>query len=292
MAPSVRFVTSCVFFLTGALAAGASAQAPGVSLAGGASVAAAGIDTIYQSRYSPAFEGLRSGEAGQRLRFTGRRTHGWWAALTWPPAGRFGFEARVDAGRVAASAESGPYETTLQYQARQPPDYVLRDYAVARSSPWGPVETSLQHVVFSASAVARMNLHGRVRGTVAGGLSLGAMSGRLAPVGYTTFRLGGHAVLFSEEYGVELAFGRTTAIGVHAGGGVEIPLSGRAALVLGGRVTVLREMRMAARVTNRLEFLESFTPLSPAAIERILQPPPLTLQPRWIGVSAGLRIRL
>jgi hypothetical protein len=290
MSSRLRVVTVCMVALTWTFCARATAQEPRVTLGAGGSIGAAGLDTAYRSRYRPAFDGEHSGEAGQRFQFAGRRAEGGWASLVWF-AGRFGFEARVDAGRFVANAGSGPYEIAFQYQARQPPDYVPRDYTLMRSGPWGPVEASFHHATVSANAAALVNPRRRVRGTVSGGLSLGAVSGRLAPVGYTTFRLGGHAVLFSEEYGVEVAFVRTMAVGLNAGGDVEIPLSARTAVTLGGRLLALREVRMAARVTRRIEPLDAFTPLSPADIERVLQPPPLALKPTVTAVSAGLRIR-
>jgi hypothetical protein len=280
----------CVVALTWTFGARATAQESQVALGAGASIGNAGLDTAYRSRYLPAFDGEHSGEAGQRFHLAGRRAEAWWASLAWFP-GRFGFEARVDAGRFVADAGSGPYEIAFHYQARQPPDYVPRDYTLMRSGSWGPVKASFHHATVSANAAARVNPRGRVRGTASGGLSLGAVSGRLAPVGYTTFRLGGHAVLFSEEYGIEVAFARTMALGLNAGGDVEIPLSPRTALVVAGRLLAFRDLRMAARVTDRMEMRDAFTPLSPGDIERVLQPPPLSLKPTLATASAGLRVR-
>jgi hypothetical protein len=290
MSSRLSVVTACVVALTWTFCAQATAQEPRVTLGGGVSLGNAGLDATYRSRYLPAFDGEHSGEAGQRVQLTGRRADGWWASLAWFP-GRAGLEARVDAGRLGADAASGPYEMAFQYQARQPPDYVPRDYTLTRSELWGPVETSLRHVTVSANAAALLTPRGRVRATVSGGLSLAAVSARLAPVGYTTFRLGGHAVLFSEEYGVEIAFARTWTPGVNVGADVEIPLSPRTALAIGGRLLALPEARMPARVTSHIDPRDAFTPLSPHDIERVLQPPPLALKPTLATASAGLRVR-
>lgn len=237
-------------------------------------------------------EGEHTSEAGQLFQLEGRRSAGFWVALAWFPAGRLGLETRLDAGQIAMSGQSGLYEVALQYQARQPPDDALRDYEYTRSIAWPSVETSLRQVVVSANAAARLNPEGRVHGTLSGGLSFGTIRGSLAPVGFTTFRLGGHAVLLSEQYGVELAFGPTTRVGVNAGGEAEIPVSGRTALVVGGRLIAFRDGQMAARVTNRIDFSEAPTTRSAQEIERLLQPAPLRLQPRIAVLSAGLRIGL
>jgi hypothetical protein len=281
-----------VVLITQAGAAGLSAETPRLTITGGPTVVAPRIDAAYLSRYSPPMEGEYTSEAEQALQLEGRRSAGFWIALAWFPGGRLGLETRVDVGGDGMTGLSGPYDVRLRYHARQPPDHMLREYEFTRSTTVPSAETSLRLVVVAANAAVRLNPEGRVHGTLSGGLSLGTMRGRLAPVGFTTFRLGGHAVLFSDQYGVELVFGPTTRIGVNAGGDLDIPLSGRVAVVLGGRLMAFRDAQMNARVGNRIDFSDAVTTRSAQEIQRLLQPAPLRLRPRFAAVSAGLRIGL
>jgi hypothetical protein len=247
-------------------------------------------DLIYRTQFDPASafpEGM-SGEGGQTFTLEPSSRPGVWASVAWFPATRVGLETRVRFRSATVDGTSGPYEVSVTYVSRQPPDYVPREHTFERSRTWPDEAGTIRDVSLDVVIVGRLGDPSRLQVRPSGGLALVGISGDLEPIGLTTFRLGGHSVLFPFEHRVSVAFDRTWTVG--AVGGVEVhrAVGGRAGLTVSARVVVPREIEAPARVTAVESDLDE---LAPDGAGRALDPPPLTYRPWTVELLGGIRVR-
>ena len=85
------------------------------------------------------------------------------------------------------------------------------------------------------NAVVRFGQPDRVGVTVSGGPSYVRVSGVVQPVGYTTFQLGGHSVLFEDDYRLAMALDSVNAVRFNVGGDVTIAVGPSTAVLVGYR---------------------------------------------------------
>ena len=61
------------------------------------------------------------------------------------------------------------------------------------------------------------------------------MSGHVEPLGYTAFQLGGHSVLFEDDYRLRASLSPAHTPGFNAGGDFDVPIGHHAAILVGYR---------------------------------------------------------
>ena len=95
---------------------------------------------------------------------------------------------RPAAGR-GSSSEAGilsgvntPYEVTLQYTSRQPPNDLLVPVNIHQSTPWPDTTGSLSQTGLAVNGVVRFGDPSRVSATLSGGLTGYWLSGTVQPV--------------------------------------------------------------------------------------------------------------
>jgi hypothetical protein len=77
--------------------------------------------------------------------------------------------------------------------------------------------------------------------TVSGGPSYVRVSGAVQPVGYTTFQLGGHSVLFEDDYRLAVAVDSANAVRFNVGGDLTIAVRRSTAVLVGYRYSCRAE---------------------------------------------------
>ena len=278
--------------LIGAVSAPALAAGQ-IELSAGTGLSTLPRETTYESRYEPPF-GLveRSGVAAQVLTIDPDRAALVWASLGWFPARHLGIEGRVDYRRSSLSGANSAYQVSLRYVTRQPPDYIPREAVYDRVQEWPDTSGHVGQLTAAGAVVLRAGNPGGGTARLLAGAGITSVSGRLEPLGFSSFALGGHGVLFPEERLVSARIARTTAAGVAAGAEFAVPLGGRVALVAGWRLFVPQRLQADIRV-------DGFAATDPGglrevtfdAIQESLPPGRLSIRPVTSDLAAGLQIR-
>ena len=112
--------------------------------------------------------------------------------------------------------------------------------------PWPDVTGSFGDLNVSVNAVARAGRADRLSATASGGLTLHRLTGTLQPIAFTSFHLGGHSVLFEDDYRLMMALEPTISFGINVGGDVNIALGSHAALMAGYRYFGVSSVQSAA----------------------------------------------
>lgn len=203
----------------------------------GVSAAPAGSSGVLASSYSPPllFDGAFTSAAAQTITFdTGSATGFTGGANLWLSE-RAGLQILADRVSQSLKGTSTPYTFSLQYASRLPPNDDVQIVDNHQTVPWPAVTGSFHDLNVSVNAVVRAGHANRVSATASAGLTLHRLTGTLQPLAFTSFRLGGHSVLFEDDYRLAMALGPTISIGVNVGGDVDIVLGSHAAVVVGYR---------------------------------------------------------
>lgn len=204
---------------------------------------------------------------------------------------RAGFQLFVDRVSSDLPGTSTPYAVTLQYISRQPPTSQEQAVDVRQSTPWPATAGSLTQLTLGANGLVRLGRTSHVNVELSGGICVERLSGAVQPLGFTTFRLGGHSVLFQDDYRLAVSLEPAGAVGFNVGGEANVPLGRYAALVLGYRYVGGPTVEMTVRPKAILNAEELIFQQSIAEIAT-----QLTAGPAHVGVSGsrlvvGLKLR-
>ncbi len=247
----------------------------------------------FVSSYSPPllFDGTFSSHAEQELMLEGRRTIG---AMTGMNAfiGRWlGVQVLADWASMDITGQNGPYEYSLFYTARLPPNDVLVPTKIAQTIPWPDTAGTLKSVVLAFNAVGRVGRTDRVSLTVSGGPAYYHFSGSVLPVAYTQFQVGGHSVLFQNDYRVTMSLDAANAWGFDVGGDLNLPLGRHTALMIGYRYFGAGVFNASAAVASATSSDQPLAPESLAEVAAHLTPVTIQLRPGSSRIVIGLKWR-
>lgn len=204
----------------------------------------------------------------------------------------FGVQGLVGVTRADVSGRNGSYDVLLRYETRQPPDYVPREFEVRSSTAWPDTAGSLKTTWWAVGAVARWRTPaGDAGGTVAGGVGFERYAGDIESLGYTIYRMGGHAVLFPSEHRVVVSPSAAgTLARPYVSADVHRCVGSRVAIMTGWRVHLDSRRDLPLGVERLVDPADS--PIVPdlADVERDLGQPPLVLSGMRWQVVAGLKL--
>ncbi|MGE5812994.1 MAG: hypothetical protein ACM36C_00765 [Acidobacteriota bacterium] len=247
----------------------------------------------YQTSFVPLFlYGMQgTGKGTQTLTLERSIRPSLWGALEWLPAAHGGLLVRGVFQRTPVSGINTPYHVTVDYLASQPPDNVAQQYHYERSTPWPATTGHLDTWSFDVQATVATSSNSRARVHADGGLTVIGISGSFEPAGFTTFQLGGHAVLFPSEYQLILGPSRTwTAAGV-ASGGVTIQIGPSAGIDVSARAVLPRTVSVDLKVLS-VGVDTAITELSTEDAQRALAPAPLQVRLGTFELLIGIRVGL
>lgn len=271
---------------------GVAADAQTVEVAGGSGLASGRGDGTFDSRYAPPFPFVEhTSLASQQLVLQRDRAALLWTSLTWFPAAHVGLEARVDYRRTGLQGANGPYTLSVRYIARQPPDFVPREYSSESSSDWPDTTGHAGQLTATAAVVVRVGDPTRTTLRLMAGGGLTSVRGRFEPVGYSTFGLGGHSVLFADDHRLSMRFGAATAIGVATGAELHVPIGGHAAAVVGWRLFIPRQMDLEVVADGLAASDAGINSLQLDDVQRTLAPSPIRWRPVTSDVALGIAVR-
>jgi hypothetical protein len=247
----------------------------------------------YQSSYVPTFLfGTQSdGRATQSITLDRTARPSLWGAFDWFPSPHAGIILRGGFRRSPLDGTNAPYHVAIDYLARQPPDFVERQYHYDRSTAWPDTMGHLDTWSFDAQASIATRANAAWRVHIDGGLSIIGLSGSFEPVGLTTFQLGGHSVVFTNEYQLELGSSRTWTAAFVASGGLTIPLGSRAGLDISGRAVMPRTVSVDLKVLS-VGGDTAIATLSVEEAQRALSPAPMAIKLGTVELLVGLRVGL
>lgn len=109
---------------------------------------------------------------------------------------------RIAVGRLNSgiNGEKSAYEVVLKYISRPPPSYEPREFTYDGSREWVPTEGKLKIMSATCGIELRHSFSSHFQGAGTLGAGLYRVWGEFGPLGYTNFWLGGHSVLYVEDY--------------------------------------------------------------------------------------------
>lgn len=209
-----------------------------VEIWGAMAAALAGPTGTVVSDYSPPL--LLDGNdftsrGAQTLTIDTMRAPGVTGGVNVFPLAHFGIQVLVDRASFGVSGTNTPYVYTLTYVSRQPPDNVPQTFTIGDTVAWPDTSGSVTQLSMALNAVARIGSPSGFNVTLSGGPTIAWLTGTAEPLGYTAFNMGGHAVLFSNQYRLAMEIDRAHAFGFDAGGEFNAPVGRHLAVVVGYR---------------------------------------------------------
>ena len=275
---------------TPAPAQGAAGELPRTEVWGGLTIVGPGTETTLATSYTPVIRNFVSaGQAGQELQLDAATQAGFELGASYFPVRHAGLQVLVGHDRFDLSGLSSPYVVHLEYTALFPPSYAPTPVVVDRSESWPDAAGDADQWTVCVNGVGRWSLGLSVRGQLSGGLTYVRMKAAVRPLGYSSFQLGGHSVLFSNLYELELSTRAASSLGFNAGGGLDIRLSPRLWLttdlryVNGGTVSAPLEV---VEILNPSEVM-SADPLT--TIQGTMRPAPLELGSARVRLMVGIK---
>jgi len=230
--------------------------------------------------------------ASQTVTFDGQAHVGFEAGGNLFFARHAGLQLIFDRQSPDLEGTNGPYDVTLNYISRPPPDNQAIPVTVHKSTPWPDTTGSITQSTFSLNGVVRAGTASRIDVTFSGGLSIQRLSGTVQPVGFTQYNLGGHSVLFENEYHLAMSLGPTSAVGFNLGGDLNVHVARQVAVLFGYRYFGGPSVDMPVHVASVLNPENITFAQTIADIERWLAPAPAHVQIAGWHVLAGVKVRL
>ncbi len=129
--------------------------------------------------------------ASQTVTFDGHTNVGFEAGVNLFFARHAGLQLLFDRGSPDLEGTNGPYDVTLHYISRPPPDNQAIPVTVNNSTPWPDTTGSITQSTFGVNGVVRVGTSSRIDATLSGGMSIQHLSGTVQPLGFTQYNLGG-----------------------------------------------------------------------------------------------------
>jgi hypothetical protein len=305
-APGVPVVLRCISCaIAGILLLAHPARGQSVEAWGGLTLVAANLDASLTTSYVPLIQSystpLAGSTAGQTVEVLAGNTLGFGAGLNVFFSPHVGVQFLFDTDSRDLSGSNGNYTVLLNYAARQPPDYVERAYSV--SSTFEPCDASattgcvrpttgaLRQRTLGFNLVGRWQAGRHATAELSGGLSYHDVRGDAESLRYSSFRMGGHSTIFSEEYQLAYSVGPAHGLGFDAGASLDIGLGRAMALTVDARYvggSSIAAPVVVTEVTNQdsLVFLEDVS-----TIQQNLHPPDVDISPARFRVLVGVKVR-
>ncbi len=244
------------------------------------------------SSYTPTVPGFEStGEAGQAVALERLRSTGWEAGVDIYPTRHFGLQVGLSYRWQDLGGVSGPYNLTLRYTSRQPPDYTPQSFTKQSSTTWPDLAGVTRQRTLTVNTVVATRRTGAVQASLSGGIAVVTVSGEGESLGYTAFSMGGHAVLFSDEYQLSFAYGPRTVVGWNAGGGIDVAIGSHASLLAGLRYQSAGRVEIPARVVEIVNPTAIMRPMSIESLSAQFGRPTVTIPSGSMRLFFGIRIR-
>jgi hypothetical protein len=245
-----------------------------------------------ESRYAPqvAFAPGAESSAGQTLALDAGTGLGVEVGANLFPARSLGLQVFVSGTGADIAGVNSPYTVQLRYVSRPPPDYQAVPVDLSQSVAWPDTTGTLRQLTVGVGPVARWR-RPPLTVVAGGGLAWTRVSGEAESLGFTTYRLGGHSVLFADEFRLRLAFEPAWTVGGYLGGTLGVDLGRHLAITAGLRMLIAGDAEAVARIDTVSSSTGAATAPSPREVEAIMALDPVTLSPRRVALTIGFSLR-
>jgi hypothetical protein len=269
----------------------AAVEAPRFEVWGAMSAALTGPSGEWVSSYSPPLllDGAYTSHGAQTVTFGADSAVGFEAGANLFLSPHAGIQFLFHRDTPDISGVNTPYDTALQYTSRPPPDNLPIPVNIHQSTPWPDTTGSLTRTDASVNGVVRMG-SGKVSATLSGGLTFERVGGTLQPLAFTTYRLGGHSVLFEDDFLLAASLDPTSAVGFNAGGDVSFSIHRGVALMVGYRYRGTPAIDMPVRVTKVINADQIVFEQTLAEISQQLAPRPARVDLSGSRIVIGLKL--
>jgi hypothetical protein len=256
---------------------------------GGASFASARFATPYASRYSPPLTGFpHQSSATQTLPLDASTGHGLQVSVERTLGAHLAIQLLGEYATSDVTGEPGQYDVRLVYTSRPPPSNDPVVVESIRSEARPPATGELETWVAAANVAAWLDAGSKGRVGVSAGPAWIRTSGRAESLVYTTYSLGGHSVLFSEDHVVSFEF-PSSGLGLDVGTFFETDLGSNVGLRLDARYYWSPE-RDAVVTLLAVVNATDVQSLGLAEIQAGLAPAPVTVDSSFFRAAVSLVI--
>ena len=228
---------------------------------------------------------------GQTLAANAQSTLGLSGGVNIFPVSRLGLQVLVERASYDLSGANTPYLIALQYISRPPPSGEAQQTTLNQSNAWPDTSGSLTEWAVAFNAATRVGHPDRVGLILSAGPTFYRLSGEVQPLGFTTFRLGGHSVLFQDDYRLAASFEPSTGLGFDAGIELTAALGPHAAFVTGYRYFGGPALDARVQPTDILNTHELIQPESISSIVARLGPPAARVSMDSSRLFVGIKFR-
>lgn len=245
----------------------------------------------YASTYAPAFDLVpHKGAATQTMPLDAGAGPGVLLGIERALGRHVGLQLSVHYGSSAVSGATGRYDLSLRYTSRPPPSNDPVEVSLERSEAQPQADGRLETLAVALDLVAWTDLGARGRL----GLSIGPAwlraKGHAESLVYTSYFLGGHSTLFSQDALVSFEFPSST-LGLDVGGFAEVDLGRRVGLRLDLRYGWGPEQDADVTLAEILNPDEMTRSVDLAEIEQGLGAAPVRVDPSFFRASLALAFR-
>lgn len=289
---SVASLVVCLTLWAGMSAAQPSSTVRQIELWGGIVALGEAPTGRLTSTYAPPLlpAGEFSSRGGQTLTLDARRALGFEAGVNILSSRHLGLQIAASRASADLAGANGPYGFEFTYVSRQPPDSTPQTFSIQQSIPWPDTTGSMSMVTASLNGIVRVGSAGHVNATASAGVGYGRISGTARALGYTTFRMGGRAVLFSDEYHIEAALGAASAVGFNVDGEIAVPVRDRTAVLVACRFFAAPPVDVSVRAASILNAGEVTNEETVDSVSRRSPIAPVRMDVSGARVLAGVKV--
>ena len=257
----------------------------------GGSVFSSSFRTTYVSRYSPPFAFVpHTSTAIQTLPLDAGAAPGLQLGVERALGAHVGLQLLGGYSGAELSGEPGQYDVRATYSSRPPPSNEPVEVTLRRSEARPEATGRAKTLALALNLSAWLDLGPRARLGASAGPTWLRTSGNAERLVFTSYILGGHSVLFSQDHLVSFDFA-TSGLGLDVGGFLEGDLGRAVGVRLDVRYNWGPERHADVTLGEIVNASEIIRGVPLAEIEAGLAPPPLRLGPSFVSASLQLAFR-
>ena len=250
----------------------------------------------YSYYYSPPFSpGAYLSSSDLSLNYMAENRMGYGLGINYFLKENIGLRLELNYFRASLKGESSKYNLNLQYVSMQPPSYTPHLYLFQKSIEWDQPDGDIKRVNTTLNFISRVKIGNSISSDFLLGFCHEISRLDLRSIGYTKFWLGGHSVLFSETYKIEISSGKIKDFGLSGGINLNIFLSKNLYITSGIRYfyfpTRFASIELKEQ-TNREETIMDLKPQDLQALKVGMKLRPIEFPKSSSSLTISLRLRL
>ncbi len=257
----------------------------------GASLLDASLATRYGTSYAPPLAGVpHASAASQTLPLDAGQALGLQLGLERALGAHLALQLTGEHASADVTGDPGRYELRLLYTSRPPPSNEPLAVELRRDEARPAAKGALSTWAAALNLAAWVDAGAHARLGVSAGPAWLHATGKAQSLVYTSYTLGGHSVLFSDDHLVSFEFPAST-LGLDLGAFLEAELGARVALRADARYFWEPEQDAEVALLDVVNPGEVVQAIDLAQIQSGLAPSPVRLDPSFLRAALSLVVR-